>query len=203
MGRFKRKVGRLWHLVTMAEGAHAVYTWALPLVPAGIGGTLAAFAQQQGWVVWLVAISSYATFAVGRYFVSKYVKENTLSGAITVVPLGTHNDNFTNEGVFKYSIQNMSDRLIYFRSKITLKAGGQIYEQDDFDENSYLMPEKGATFFWPPESIGMQEKWSVSFHVEYGASPDDLNMVVKGRAESSGPGYEVKELVFSPKHMVG
>lgn len=166
---------RLFRWLVRAEEAHALYTWVLPLIPAGVGGSLAALAAQQGWVVWLVSIASYALFAAGRYYVARYVVEHGLKGKLSISCAGlrtfdTNNDNTISKKTLHYIVTNHAEFPVTMQLKSKFTHDGRVFEEDDYDPPTVVGPNSSKGVFSGP-IINVNptvDQYNGTVHVMYG-----------------------------------
>lgn len=195
----------VWVWITRAEEAHSLYTWVLPLIPATIGGMLAAYVAKQGYFVWALAIFVYMCFSVGRYFTAKYVSEFGLRGQILVQCMGLGAPSEINEELktckkrLRYSLFNSSSFPIFVRLKSRFTLDGRVFEDNDFDACAVIPPRTTRyVYSGPIENVSIKaENYTGAVEMLYGKSEKSLDMKFSLQvADHGGQGYNV----ISSKH---
>ena len=190
-----RAVGNIWRWAVRIEGVHAVATVVIAMIPVGIGTALAAIAQQQGWVVWLVALGSFSGFSAGRYYLAKYITDHGLAGHISIGFGRLFIDGKQKEGSesckkrLNVTIHNAATYPIAcsLHSKFTLD--GRVTEDDDFDTPIFIGAKNARSV--TTESIANVPKdasdWACTIKCRYGRSIDHLDREIRIKARNNGP----------------
>ena len=192
-----KHVRKSWEWAVRAEEARAIYTLVYPMIATAIGGSLAAFAMQAGWVVWLVAINSLAAAAVARYFIARYISERSLKGNLIVACDGVVPDGTGTGTVVRLVLTNHVPFSICVRLKGRYHHNQRVYEDVDFDPPQYI-PKDGVLpiMLGPIKNDKVDDDWLVSLQVMYGRDNDHLDVVVESVFKGVPGGYHVTKMEY-------
>ena len=193
-----------WRWIVRLEEVYAVVTFIFAAVPVGVGVVLTAMAHQQGWIVWLVGISTFGFFMAGRYYFAKYRSEFGISGNINIGFTGLQIDGDVDEqsGECTKRLSALIRNTAAFPMAVSLKykfhLDGRLIEDEDFDAPVFIGA-RSARVVTTDGLVRVSEsanQWRCTITCRYGPSINSMKGQITLKCRADPPsGYIVEQFV--------